>query len=468
MRSVALGLGLLVVAACSPVRIGGDGAVMDADDVQIDGEVGIDAQVDATPFGEVTVKVLDDVTMAPVVGAKVRFSNPDGTEISTTVTNEGGAASAEVPFGAVVTVGYSRPNPDSDAGTLRMVQTVFAVHPGDVIEIGPRRPEPTGDPVAQWQLKAPVAVDTASSYSVGTECNSTALSPFESWTYYHRDDRCTHGKLPLDLLGVAWDSSDAPMVYTTFLGLTAATTGDQIGTNWQVFSSLNLTATNSPLGGFVSLRARLLRGGVDYDFNRTESELPISVGGGAERSLYYPPGFIDKQQVTFQLFDSGQTDMRMYLRNLPADATSHSLDLGDMLPGVGGVAVADSDLSRPGMTWQSSPGLVESTVGMLGFAQWSRDQDVWVWQFLAPPDAEAPLQLPFMPGDLVDVWPIPSNSTLTGYVVGYLRGGGFANWDEFRQNRGLGVMGEDDVIIPPDAPAGAEAWISAGGLFGFN
>jgi hypothetical protein len=221
-----LSLGLIALAACSPVVAHTP-----------DGHT-VDSPPDAPSHGMVTVKVFDQSNSgAVVVGVPVVFVEADGTQAGAPVTGTDGTASADVHAGASVTVVVTSANGTS-------LQTVLGAKPGDTIVIGPSTPASTS--VGTFSVSFPT-YSGATNYNVFGPCGSVngTTSPLTLTLY----SNCKLDTMDITVVPRDANSNDLAFLTKTGVAFTASGTTSVTG----AYSNLlAFTATLTNVGANVT------------------------------------------------------------------------------------------------------------------------------------------------------------------------------------------------------------------------
>lgn len=216
-----LSLGLIALAACSPVVAHTP-----------DGHTA-DSSPDTPTHGMVTVKVFDvNNPGAVVVGVPVAFVEADGTQVGHPVTGTDGVASADVHAGASASVVIAGAN-------NTQIQTLFGLQPGDNIILGPELAASTQ--VGTFSVTFP-AYGSATSYSVYGPCGYNSGTPMAPTVLTMYSD-C---KLDtMDITVVPLDASGTGLAFLTKSNVAFVSGGSTVVTgSYTVMSPFTATLTN--------------------------------------------------------------------------------------------------------------------------------------------------------------------------------------------------------------------------------
>lgn len=461
--------GGLVAAACSPVTPKGDADAGGADANTTDGGGG---EPDAGP-GMVTARALDIEGM-PLEGVNVVFSRPDGALISMATTPASGEVSAMVPLDAMVSFGYSTVQAKASIGSY-LVQIIMGVQPGDTVEVNMF--DPFGRPsdfLGTANLMFPTLHAGTSFYTIGTQCNSTSVSGTTvSFTLDFYTNNCSGQTTTMDLLGISWNSNNAPLAWTMFDDVTAGAANTFSSSGWNTnFAQFNAFYTNAPYEGDVDLRVGLLRDGIDYGFGGFNSTFAVTSGGNAAYVVPVPAAFTQVLQVRGELKNMADDQLILHQTNLMPSTTSNSVDLSGLgYPGVTQVTLDTAMPGRPAYRWMLDAAIPAQAQAVLAFTLWGDVNGQWAVAVLAPKNAMSPLRMPELPntfladpGTLSPRWPPPVATAPFQNVVGVIEMGGFADYAALRTRRALTSLFNDGSFLSATAPIGSRSIISAGGL----
>ncbi len=463
----------VLVSACSPVEVGGDGG--GGKDAETGGDGGAGGG-DAAQ-GMVTARVLDPM-LAPVAGAKVAFSKADGTLISVQTTDANGEASETMDAGGMVSAGTVIPSSDV---VQYQVMTVMGAVPGDVIEFGPRSKAPTYDSLGSANFR--FGTDwNADHYEVGTDCNNTSLPAPQAagtvYTYNFQDDRCSHRMNHYDALAYALGDANGTNVkaWCVFPNMYANDPNTHYPDPWSTdFTQLDAYMSNVPFTGNVNLSAQMIHSNVVYGARGFLRQVGVTGGQTADYMIPLPQGFSERNLISFNAKSPAGDHFLGYAEMVGASDTTLAVDTGTLgYPMFNNVSVNASMPDRPAVRFTADGAIPDSAEASLAFAFWidpnGAAQESWQWIVIGPPGTPSPMRAPALPNDfLTDPsganprWPPPASYSIGALVAGALELGDLNGWDEVRTKRGISVVG-DDSFLGSDAPVGAKSIISAGGM----
>lgn len=275
MRGVAALISIAVGGACGEDR----GAREDAAN-------GVDAGADAATYGPATVIIAPEGQ--PVAGRTIIFHDADGEVIGEVVTDANGAATHEVPRGALATWW--------DGSVLR---TLAAVQPGDVIRVSSPVSD-DGDVAGTVRVRVQGPVDGAEQYWATLGCDFRQITDTGAFTAVALRQRCLRENR-FDVLAVAKDvqgGRERSLAFTYALDVAADADGV---TNaplpaWDTTPpSIAVTFTDAPDGLFsMSGYVSQYRNGIGYGSGVGSADLSAD---DPTLALPYPDGFADLLHV---------------------------------------------------------------------------------------------------------------------------------------------------------------------------
>ncbi len=466
----------LALGGCEPVKGVADSGTGEDAAGSIDAATGPDAT--PLPPGTVTVRAFDDQGTR-IAGATVVFNAPNGEQLSRTVTDGTGAASADnVPPGASVTVARSFNEGGGGGGpSIRhRLDTVIGLQPGDTIEIGPRTPEPPPGPLGALRLAFNEPVDGAGFYTVHVGCNSFPATPMAATTNIALPaNECNGGIEPVDVLMLARVDSGRPLAFQSIRNVAldiTAVDANNWNTNIETFT-VKLSGIPAAVAA-ATIELGLINKSLDYGFENTD--LDLSAGDTAQADFSLPRDFAQVLRPrVFAAFGASGNVTGVVLLAFAADPTSGQLDVdvSEVAPPAVTSVNVTQDAANFTLSFQRSGPTNNMDSGGSGL-RWSAgdvtNQVEWEWSIMMPPGVPTTVQLPILPTDVVidpnttdHSWPPPADATLFEALVGFIDTSLAQDFADFRKNRGFSLF--DDPLPASEANIGDSARITIGGTF---
>jgi hypothetical protein len=207
---------------------------------------------------------------APVAGAPAVFTHADGTLVGTADSAADGTITYEITAGDVVHVGWNE-------GMEKRLYSIYALAPGDEIDINNREPSPPVQDVGQITVAFPGSFPGATRYGIHFGCFSNEVSGTTPYTTNLSSD-CLNASNQVTVVITARDANG------TVLAAAAApnrafTPGTTVGfPSWSTPASVGFDLTNtSPQAQYHSVELQTFRDGMRY-----EQAEPTLVGTHAE------------------------------------------------------------------------------------------------------------------------------------------------------------------------------------------
>ncbi|MBT8496097.1 MAG: hypothetical protein KJO07_23840 [Deltaproteobacteria bacterium] len=377
----------LVFAACGDDGGGGGGA--DAGDAVDSGPV-----PDASPTASTCGLQLAYRDAARRAGAPVIFSTPDGTILSTQVTDVDGVANFDqcVP-GTLLTFDLAA-TAGGGPGGLRYLElrTIAGVNPGDTVIFDPR---PSAfDATASVNVSADSAglIPNGGALRTGNGCGSQFGSGIVGNNYQLGiDEDCLGTDQTIDVAALLLQDN-------TLVGFSAATgvavTDGQTSnvdlpafTNVAADADLTITVTN-PLPA-DSVNASALFGRDLVGFWSFQDDVSFAAGTGTAVVDRLPPSFATYQDLdtVAQVFLGPDRFAESSYEVRSAPGTTATVDMSAMLPLVRGGSVVFED-DKLVVEWQSDGSMASADGGAVRFS-FNDGQLFGAWLILFPPGDES-------------------------------------------------------------------------------
>jgi hypothetical protein len=427
-----LSLGLIALAACSPV-------VAHTPDATT-----VDSSPDAPTHGMVTVKIYDVFNSgAVVVGTPVVFVEADGTEVGHPVTDATGVASADVHPGASASVVLK-------SGTNTRIQTLLGLKPGDNIILGPATPPSTD--VGTFSVSFPT-YSGATSYDVFGPCGSSngTVSPI---TLTMRSD-C---KLDtMDLTVVPRDSSSTGLAYLTKSGVPFVASGTtSITGSYSGMAGFTATVTN--LNAVITSVTVERRVPDNFGFFNEQNGTPTN----GTVTLNAPGPAASRAQVETTVQKPGS--IQVLIQGIAGNVQTYGLDAGmTLLPWVDTPAF---DLANHKITMSTDTTGTTNDTPDVAFAEAEYSRTVngtttdFEWLIIGP--AATDMTLPQLPVDVGDV--MPKTTDTSGFLdAAMLEADGINGYDDIRLDVYKNINSATAPLHPTTMTKVRESLASAGG-----
>ena len=388
-------------AACSaalPAQTGGDSAGAD-------------------PGGDGPIRVSLSRGPTPIAGASVVSHDAEGAVLATYTTNPSGEV--DIPGAGVEMVTVID-------GEQSQAYTVVGVKPGDHIVI------PTFSVVENLgtldvTLPTPPTEAVRFHVFVGSDFNDATTAGDAIAVAVTTADIGTQGSLTV--LAMAQDANYTIIAVSTATGVMppAAGTHQALATGaWTTaFNEFHLNVGGGGnIGSLQNTTSGQTVDGVHMDLPTRSGSMPY---------MWWNPvpslgGYVDySTQIPYSAVSGAK---RFWARRLAASATSDTIDITTLLPGLLATSADTIDVARPTLTWTAS-GSVDGADGVILNTRWNG----WRWAFLLPTSQHS-IRFPALPQSLA-AW-VPSAAVAQPYGV-VVDTSYDANYDDFRSD-GLGLV----------------------------
>jgi hypothetical protein len=185
----------------------------------------------------------------------------------------------------------------------------------------------------------------------------------------------------ITVIGLARNASYDIIAVSTATGIAPPAQGDTVSVStgaWSTaFDEFQLGVANGNLGDLENSTAGQNIDGVEY-------ALP-SLTGNTSYIRWWPVpslgGYVDYSAEI--PYGAGGAAKRYEARRLAADATSDTIDMDTLLPGLTATSADTTDIARPTLQWSASASTA-SADGVLLNTQWNGSQSAGQWAFLMP------------------------------------------------------------------------------------
>jgi hypothetical protein len=349
-----------------------------------------DAMPDADLYGEIDVEVVSDsASGAPLNGAQVAISDPDGFTHEIVTTDGTGHATGHVRSGGSVT--------KLPAASELQLWTILAVEPGDHVVLGPE-PAPVAMPTAETvQVAFPYPEPGAVSYSIYTSCGNTPVANSSPATV------SVGGPCPtIQALAIAQGSTDA--VASTWSDAVPFVDGATLPTHnaWQPVDQVMLHISNVPAGlQSISFIHHVGVPGASAIADSMQLDAPSAGDHVVSATHVYAPA------ATYTGKLSGSSGaVQYFVEQVDPNATTLTIDAAQFLPPFTTLQFDPTQLAlRLGQPPPQSIVMVQASIS------WVTGSQNYIWNVVAPGTGN--IALPRVSSPAVP----PSNASGTVYAA---------------------------------------------------
>lgn len=408
------------------------------------------AQMDATPMGPVTVRT--SVNNVPLAMVPVVFHDSTGAVLSSTVTDENGMATYDLPANGMITsfgtdLFGPGPGPTGKGPDLPSLHTIAGVQPGEYYDWrldGLTFPEDNliGDIVPT--LPGPLM--GADYYTIEFGCADYFIADPNTAESVPLFTRCVGTSSVVDVLAQARDANYQVIGYSVARDVPIGNAVPVAFGAWDTtLVDANLQVTGAPPEAFGSTaRVQLIRRSSLYQQSENYGEFT----NGQFTAPYTFPVFGEGREVTLEI--SLGIASSLYATRID-NATPLTFDFAtNEIPYMSGVTFDRADLLRPTVSWTVGNG-TPSTFFMVGF-----NNDLANWTVVMPPELRE-MKQPELPDSLASMRPDANTQYRESFAV-FVSSDLYPTYDSYRTTLGAsGFLGlVSSTQMPKDAPIGTE------------